>query len=313
MHGKLKIFSGNSNPVLYERICEILGVPPGKALVGAFSDGEVRVEIQENVRGGDVFLLQSTCRPVNQHLMELLVLIDAVKRASAWRISSIIPYYGYGRKDAKEAPRVPISAKMVADLLTVAGTHRVVAVDLHANQIQGFFSIPVDNLFAAKILIGDLKERYPQNTVILAPDAGGVERARAFAKRLGADLAIIDQRHGALQKERRWRIVGDVKDRTVVIVDDMIDTGKTLLRAAVAAEASGATAVHAYCVHAILSGEAVKKLNDSPLSSLTVTDSIPLPQDAAACAKTRVVSLAPILAEAIKRIYHEESVSSLFI
>ena len=313
MHGKLKIFSGNSNPVLYERICKILGVPTGKALVGTFSDGEVRVEIQENVRGGDVFLLQSTCRPVNQHLMELLVLIDAVKRASAWRISSIIPYYGYGRKDAKEAPRVPISAKMVADLLTVAGTHRVVAVDLHANQIQGFFSIPVDNLFAAKILIGDLKERYPQNTVILAPDAGGVERARAFAKRLGADLAIIDQRHGTLQKERTWRIVGDVKDRTVVIVDDMIDTGKTLLRAAVAAEASGATAVHAYCVHAILSGEAVGKLNDSPLSSLTVTDSIPLPQDAATCAKTRVVSLAPILAEAIKRIHHEESVSSLFV
>jgi ribose-phosphate pyrophosphokinase len=313
MHAKLKIFYGNSNPILCERICEILGVAPGKALVGAFSDGEVRVEIQENVRGGDVFLLQSTCRPVNQYLMELLLLIDAVKRASAWRINSIIPYYGYGRKDAKEAPRVPISAKLVADLLTVAGTHRVVAVDLHANQIQGFFSIPVDNLFAAKILIGDLKERYPHNTVILAPDAGGVERARAFAKRLGADLAIIDQRHGALHKERTWRIVGDVKDRTVVIVDDMVDTGKTLFRAAVAAETSGATAVHAYCVHAILSGAAAKQLKDSPITSLTVSDSIPLPQDAAACEKIRVVSLAPILAEAIKCIHHEESVSSLFV
>jgi ribose-phosphate pyrophosphokinase len=290
-----------------------LDVAPGRALVGSFSDGEVRVEIHENVRGRDVYLLQSTCRPINKHVMELLVLIDAVKRASARRINVVIPYYGYGRKDQKDRPRVPITAKMLADLLTVAGAQRIIAVDLHANQIQGFFNIPVDNLFAAKVLLGDLHEIFGRDAVIVAPDAGGVERARAFAKRLNADLAIIDRRYGDAQQERAWRIVGEVTGRTVVILDDMIDTGKTLLRAVDAAVSAGAGAIHAYCVHPVLSGGVVEKLQGSPLASLTVTDTIPLSQDAAASSKIRVISVAPLLAAAIQSVHFEESVSSLFV
>jgi ribose-phosphate pyrophosphokinase len=313
MRDQIRIFCGNSNPVLHRAICGVLDVAPGRALVGSFSDGEVRVEIHENVRGRDVYLLQSTCRPVNKHVMELLVLIDAVKRASARRINVVIPYYGYGRKDQKDRPRVPITAKLVADLLTVAGAQRIIAVDLHANQIQGFFNIPVDNLFAAKVLLGDLQETFSSDAVIVAPDAGGVERARAFAKRLNADLAIIDRRYGDAQQERAWRIVGEVKGRTVVILDDMIDTGKTLLRALDATVAAGAATIHAYCVHPVLSGSVVEKLEKSPLASLTVTDTVPLSQDAAACSKIRVISVAPLLAAAIQSVHFEESVSSLFV
>jgi ribose-phosphate pyrophosphokinase len=313
MRDQIRIFCGNSNPVLHRAICGVLDVAPGRALVGSFSDGEVRVEIHENVRGKDVYLLQSTCRPINRNVMEVLVLIDAVKRASARRINVVIPYYGYGRKDQKDRPRVPISAKMLADLLTVAGAQRIIAVDLHANQIQGFFNIPVDNLFAAKVLIGDLRELFGSSAVIVAPDAGGVERARAFAKRLNADLAIIDQRYVSGKQERAWRMVGDVKGRTVVILDDMVDTGRTLMRALEATVAAGAEAIHAYCVHPVLSGSAVEKLQNSPLASLTVTDTIPLSSDAAASSKIRVISIAPLVAAAIQSVHFEESVSSLFV
>ncbi|HBD07444.1 MAG TPA: phosphoribosylpyrophosphate synthetase [Syntrophobacteraceae bacterium] len=313
MRGILKIFGGNSNPALLQSICDILDVAPGKALVSSFSDGEVRVEIHENVRGKDVYLLQSTCHPINRNVVELLVLIDAVKRASASRINVVIPYYGYGRKDQKDRPRVPITAKLIADLLSVAGAQRVIAVDLHANQIQGFFNIPVDNLFAAKVLLQDLQERFGRDAVIVAPDAGGVERARAFAKRLHADLAIIDRRYGVEQGVNDWRLVGDVKGRTVVILDDMIDTGRTLLRAMEATMASGASEIHAYCVHPVLSGSTVDKVTHAPLVSLTVTDTIPLSSNAAACGKIRVISVAPLLAETIRRAYNEESVSSLFV
>jgi ribose-phosphate pyrophosphokinase len=313
IRGSMKIFGGNSNPALHQAICDTLDVPPGRALVGSFSDGEVRVEIHENVRGKDVYLLQSTCRPINQNIVELLVLIDAVKRASAWRINVVVPYYGYGRKDQKDRPRVPITAKLVADLMSVAGAHRIIAVDLHANQIQGFFNIPVDNLFAAKVLLQDLQERFGSDAVIVAPDAGGVERARAFAKRLSADLAIIDRRYGGEQGGNAWRMVGDVRGRTVVILDDMIDTGKTLIRAIESAITAGATEIHAHCVHPVLSGGVIDKLEHAPLASLTVTDTIPLFSDAAACRKIRVISVAPLLAEAIRRVHNEESVSSLFV
>jgi ribose-phosphate pyrophosphokinase len=309
----MKIFGGNSNPTLQQAICDTLDVTPGRALVSSFSDGEVRVEIHENVRGKDVYLVQSTCRPINQNLVELLVLIDAVKRASAWRINVVIPYYGYGRKDQKDRPRVPITAKLVADLLSVAGAQRIIAVDLHANQIQGFFDIPVDNLFAAKVLLQDLQEHFGSDAVIVAPDAGGVERARAFAKRLSADLAIIDRRYGEEQGANAWRLVGDVRGRTVVILDDMVDTGRTLMRAIETTVTAGAAEIHAHCVHPVLSGGAVGKLEHAALASLTVTDTIPLSADAEACHKIRVISVAPLLAEAMRRVHNEESVSSLFV
>jgi ribose-phosphate pyrophosphokinase len=313
MRGILKLFGGNSSLALLQAICDILDVPVGRALVSSFSDGEVRVEIHENVRGKDVYLVQSTGHPINRNIMELLVLIDAVKRASAFRINVVIPYYGYGRKDQKDRPRVPITAKLMADLLTVAGAHRIIAVDLHANQIQGFFNIPVDNLFAAKVLLQDLQERFGSDAVIVAPDAGGVERARAFAKRLNADLAIIDRRYGDEQGGNAWRVVGDVRGRSIVILDDMIDTGRTLMRAMETTIASGASEVHAYCVHPVLSGSAVDKLENAPVASLTVTDTIPLSTQAAACGKIRVISVAHLLAEAIRRVHNEESVSSLFV
>jgi ribose-phosphate pyrophosphokinase len=313
MGSQLKIFCGNSNRPLCEAICTGLGVPPGEALVGSFSDGEIRVEIHENVRGKDVFIVQSTCSPVNKNVMELLVLIDAMKRASARRINVVVPYYGYGRKDQKDRPRVPITAKMVADLITVAGAHRVIALDLHANQIQGFFNIPVDNLFAAKVLLGDIHTRFAHDAVIMAPDAGGVERARAFAKRLQSDLAIIDRRYGGDLEHQTWRLVGRVKGRTVVVLDDMVDTGKTLLRAMETAAAAEAAEIHAYCIHAVLSGDAARHLKGSSLATLTVTDSIPLAAEARKSAKIHVVSIAPLLAEAIKRVHQEESVSSLFV
>lgn len=310
MLSRLVIFSGKSNPALAERICQQLGVPPGRALVGRFSDGEVRVEIQENVRGKEVFIVQSTSPPINENFIELLVMVDALKRASAGRITAVVPYYGYARKDKKEKPRVSVTAKLVADLITVAGTDRVVTVDLHADQIQGFFKIPVEHLHAIEVLMDDVKTTLQGNEVVVAPDAGGVERARIFANALKLDLAILD--HRRTESDSYSHIVGDVRDRRVIILDDMVDTGRTLDRTIRGAALAGASQIDAYCVHAVLSMEAVKRLDASPLRSLTVMDSVPLHAAASSWGKIRQVSMAPMLAEVIRHLNYEESVSSLF-
>lgn len=311
MRGQLVILSGNSNPALTQRVCDGLGMPRGRALVGTFSDGEIRVEIQENVRGRDVYVIQSACPPLNHHLFELLVMIDALKRASAWRITAVVPYYAYGRQDQKDKPRVAISARMVADMLTVAGAHHVVSVDLHAEQIEGFFSIPVDNLLGLDVLVQHVRDAGLRgDEVVVAPDAGGVPRTRIFAGRLQAGLAIFDGRETTCTFLSR--MVGDVKGRRVIIVDDMVDSGRTLARAAEGAAAAGAEIVDACCVHPILSGDAVERLEASPLRRLTVTDTIPLSERAALCGKIDVVTIAPLLSEVIRRLHYEESVSSLF-
>lgn len=271
------------------------------------------VEIGENVRGGDVFVLQSTCTPVNDHLMELLLMLDAFRRASAQRITAVIPYYGYSRQDRKVSPRVPISAKLVADLITASGASRVLTVDLHAGQIQGFFDIPVDNLFATPVLLKDMQEQVGSRPIaVVSPDPGGVERARAFAKRLDATLAIIDKRRARANEVAEMRVVGDVEGQTAIIVDDIVDTAGTLATAAGALKASGATEVIACCTHAVLSGPAIERIQDSALSSLVVTDTIPLRPAALACSKIKVLSVARLLAEAIRRTHREESISSLF-
>jgi len=310
---ELKIFSGNSNPALAEKICAYLKVPIGKAEVKTFSDGEVSVEIDESVRGADVFVIQSTCPPVNNNLMELLIMIDALRRASAERISAVIPYYGYARQDRKVAPRHPISAKLVANLITVAGTDRVLTMDLHAGQIQGFFDIPVDNLFATPVLLDYLRSRYMDDLVIVSPDAGGVERARAFAKRLDASLAIIDKRRERANVSQVMNIVGEVRGKVTVILDDMVDTAGTLTQAAFALKEHGAKAIYACCTHPVLSGKAVERIKESPIEELIVTDTIPLSQQAQECEKIKVLSVAELFAEAIKRIHLNQSVSSLFV
>ncbi len=310
MRGRIVLITGNSNLPLAHKVCSHLGVAPGQALIGRFSDGEVRVEIGENVRGRDVYVLQSTCPPVNENLIEMLVIMDALKRASARRINAVIPYYGYGRQDQKDKPRVSLSAKMVADLLTVAGATRVITIDLHADQIQGFFTIPVDRLFGSEVLLSDAESNRHGDEIVVAPDAGGVERSRTFAKYLKAGLAIMDYR-GA-DAAPFSRIVGDVKGRRVIILDDMVDTGRTLVRAAEGAMAAGAASVDAYCVHGLFSGNAVEKLEESPLNSLTVTDTVPLGTKAARSGKIRTVTVALLLAEVIRRVHYEESVSSLF-
>lgn len=304
------IFSGSSNPLLAQKVCEYLELLQGRVLVGSFSDGEVRVEIQENVRGRDVYVIQSTCPPVNDNLIELLVMVDALKRASAGRVNAVIPYYGYGRQDQKDKPRVPITARMVADLLMAAGTDRVIAIDFHVNQIQGFFKIPVDHLYGFEVLLEHARNRFGGNEIVVAPDAGGVERARLFAKRLRVGLAIMD--HRSVEGLPFSRIVGRVEGRPVVIVDDMVDTGRTLIRATEAAVAAGAVSVDAYCVHAVLSGNAVGDLQHSALRTLTVTDTIPLAPAAARVEKIHTVTIGPMLAEVIRRVHHEKSVSSLF-
>ncbi len=309
----MKLFAGNSNVALAESVVAHLGIELGKAEVGTFSDGEVSVEIHENVRGLDCFVLQSTCSPANTHLMELLIMIDALRRSSARRITAVIPYYGYSRQDRKVAPRVPISAKLVADLISTAGTDRLLCIDLHAGQIQGFFNIPVDNLFATPVLLDEIRRRYDDSVIIISPDAGGVERARAYAKRLGANLAIIDKRREAANVSQVMNIVGDVKDATCVIVDDMVDTAGTLAEGARALAEEGARSVSAVITHPVLSGPAIKRIAESPLQELVVTDTIPLTPDASHCDKLHVVSIAPLLSEAIRRINNEESVSSLFI
>ncbi|HPC74381.1 MAG TPA: ribose-phosphate pyrophosphokinase [Syntrophales bacterium] len=311
---RMRIFSGNSNPKLARDICANLGVHLGRANVATFSDGEIRVEIDENVRGTDVFIIQSTCPPVNTHLMELLIMIDAMKRASADRITAIIPYYGYARQDRKVAPRAPITTKLVADLITAAGARRVLSMDLHAGQIQGFFNIPVDNLFATPILLDYMKKTHQgDETVIVSPDTGGVERARAFGKRLGANLAIIDKRREGPNESQVMNIVGNVGGRRVIILDDLIDTAGTIVHAAEALLNEGAKEISACCTHPVLSGPAIERIQGSVLKELIVTDTIPLHEKAKTCSKIKVLSVAGILSEAVKRIYYNDSVSSLFI
>jgi len=308
----LKIFTGNSNIDLVEEIARDLGTAMGKSLVKNFSDGEINVEIDESVRGMDVFVVQSICHPVNNNLMELLILIDALKRASAERITAVLPYYGYARQDRKVSPRAPISAKLIADLITTAGASRILTVDLHAGQIQGFFNIPVDHLFAAPVLLEYLK-KLKNDLVIVSPDAGGVERARAYAKRLNTSLAIIDKRREGPNVSQVMNIIGDVEGMVAIIVDDLVDTGGTLARAAYALMEKGAKTVYACCTHPVLSGKAVEIISGSPIEEMIVTNTIPLQEEAKACRKIKVLSVSSLLADAIRRIYEDESVSCLFI
>ncbi len=310
----IKLISGNSNRPLAEKISKGLGIPLADAVVKRFSDGEVNVEIRESVRGYDVFVIQSTSPPVNDNLMELLILMDALKRASAERINAVIPYYGYARQDRKVAPRAPISAKLVADLLTVAGAHRVITCDLHAGQIQGFFDIPVDNLYALPVLLPYIRENFGSgdDIVIVSPDAGGVERARAFAKRLGCSLSIIDKRRDAPNVSKVMHVIGDVRDKFAVIIDDMVDTAGTICNASDALLEEGAKGVAACCTHPVLSGPALERIKGSSLVKLVVTDTIPLREGAEDIDKIDVVSVSELFSEAIKRIHYEDSVSALF-
>ena len=313
---KIRVFSGNANIPLAQKICEKLGVTLGKANVTTFSDGETRVEINENVRGMDVFIIQSTCIPVNVTLMELLIMIDAMKRASADRITAVVPYYGYARQDRKVAPRAPISAKLVADLITTAGAQRLLSMDLHAGQIQGFFNIPVDNIFATPVLIDYMKRNYQHNqdnTVVVSPDTGGVERARAFGKRLGASLAIIDKRREGPNEAQVMNIIGNIKGKRVLILDDMIDTAGTVVQAANALAEAGALEVSVCCTHPVLSGPAIDRIEKSNIKEIIVTDTIPLSDRAANCNRIKILSVSGLLSEAVRRIYYNDSVSSLFI
>ena len=310
---RIRVFSGNANIALATKICQHLGVSLGKANVTTFSDGETRVEINENVRGMDVFIIQSTCPPVNITCMELLIMIDALKRASADRITAVIPYYGYGRQDRKVAPRAPITAKLLADLITAAGANRVLSMDLHAGQIQGFFNIPVDNLFATPVLFDYMKKNYIDGTVVVSPDTGGVERARAFGKRLGASLAIIDKRREGPNEAEVMNIIGSVKGKRIIILDDMIDTAGTVVQAARAMKEAGALEVSICCTHPVLSGPALERIEDSEIKEVIVTDTIPLSDQAKTCKKIKVLSVSGILGEAVRRIYYNDSVSSLFI
>ena len=307
------IFSGNSNPALSKKVCSYLNVALGGEKVKRFSDGEIQIEIDENVRSKDVFVIQSTCSPVNENLVELLLMLDALKRASAARITAVIPYYGYARQDKKVAPRVPISAKLVADMLTIAGASRIITMDLHAGQIQGFFDIPVDNLFAAPVLIKYIRNNFNNDLVIVSPDAGGVERARAFAKRLNAGLAIIDKRRETPNEAKAMAVVGDVAGKVVVILDDMVDTAGTMVEAAGAIMKNGAREVYAVCAHPVLSGPSIERIENSPLKTLVVTDTIPLRNNAISCKKIKVLSISELIGEAIVRSFRGDSVTSLFI
>ena len=310
----LRLFTGRANPRLACGICDYLQIEPGRIEVSDFSDGEAFVQIQENIRGQDVFLMQPTCQPVNQHLMELLIMADACRRASAARITAVIPYFGYGRQDRKDRPRVPITAKLVADLIAAAGVNRVLALDLHAGQLQGYFNMPVDHLFAAPVLVEHFRRQTFQNLTIIAPDAGGVERATAFAKRLDASLAIIDKRRDRDKKNiaKVMHIVGEVKDRDVLIADDIVDTAGTLVEATAALLRAGARRVFAGAAHAVLSGPAMQRIGASGLQQLAVTDTIPLGAKADGENRVHVLSVASLLGEAIKRIHSDDSVSSLF-
>ncbi|MBF0231696.1 MAG: ribose-phosphate pyrophosphokinase [Desulfamplus sp.] len=309
----MSLFSGSSHPLLAKKITEYLSRPLGAAKLNRFSDGEIQVEIQENVRRQEVFVIQSTCNPVNDNLMELLLMIDALKRSSASYITAVMPYFGYARQDKKVAPRVPISAKLVADLLTNTGVNRVITLDLHAGQIQGFFNIPVDNLYAAPVILDYIKTNISGDLVVVSPDAGGVERARAFAKRLNAALAIVDKRRSAPNQAKAMAIIGDVEGKVAIILDDMVDTAGTLTEAAGIIKAKGAKAVHACCTHAVLSGPAVERIEKSSLDTLMVTDTIPLKENALGCNKIKQLSISKIVGEAIIRGYRGDSVNSLFV
>jgi ribose-phosphate pyrophosphokinase len=308
----LKIFTGNGNRPLAERICQYLGIPLGEAVVGRFSDGEIQVEFRENVRGQDVYVIQPLSMPCNEHLMELLIMMDALKRASARCITAVVTYYAYARQDRKTAPRTPITAKLVADVLTTAGANRMLTMDLHAGQIQGFFNIPVDHLFAAPVTLEYIRERFSPEVVMVSPDAGGVERTRAFAKRLNSSLAIIDKRReGAAIKA--MTLIGNVWGKDAIILDDMISTGATLTMAAELLMRHGVRSVHALITHPVMSRNAVSNIQGSLVQSLAVTDTIPLSPEAAALEKITVLSVAPLLGDAIRRIHNQDSVSSLFV
>jgi len=310
---ELKVFSGNANLPLAKEICQNMNIPLANAVVGRFSDGEINVQIIDNVRGMDVFVVQPTSSPVNRNLMELLIMIDALKRASAARITAVIPYYGYSRQDRKVQPRVPITSKLVADLITSAGANRVLTIDLHAGQIQGFFNIPVDNLFAASVILEYLRTKKFINLTVVSPDAGGVERARAFAKRLNATLAIIDKRRDKPNVAQVMNIIGDVKGHDCLLLDDMVDTAGTLTEGASALRENGAGKIIAACTHAVLSGPATTRINSSVLDELIATNTIALDSKQQECKKLTVLSAAPLLAESIKRIHEETSLSSLFV
>ena len=310
----LMVFTGNANPKLAADVAKRLGLPLGRADVGRFSDGEVSVEIQEHVRGNDVFVVQSTCHPSNDNLMELLVIVDALKRASAGRITAALPYFGYARQDRRpRSNRVPIAAKLVANMLVAAGVDRVMTMDLHAEQIQGFFDIPVDNVYGLPILLADVQQKHLEKPIVVSPDHGGVVRARSLAKRLECDLAIIDKRRPKANVSEVMNIIGDVTGKDCIIVDDLVDTAGTLCKAAAALKANGARSVTAYCTHPVLSGAAVERINESVLDELVVLDTIPLTDAAQNCSRIRQLSVAELLAETIRRISKEDSVSSLFI
>ncbi len=312
---EFKVFAGNSNPALAYKVCEYLKKPLGKAEVGRFSDGEIQVEIGENVRSVDTFIIQSTCPPANDHLMEMLIMIDALKRASALSITAVIPYFGYARQDRKVAPRTPITAKLVSDLLQTAGATRVVSMDMHVAQIQGFFHIPSDHLYASPVFLEDLKAKFPNTDelVIVSPDAGGVERARAYSKRLNTTLAIVDKRRTRANVSEVMNLIGDVRGKDAILVDDMVDTGGTLTQAAAALKKEGARKVVAYAVHPVLSGPAIKRITESVLDDVVFTDTVPLSKEAQACPKIRQLSTARLFGEAIHRISTGESLSSLFV
>lgn len=310
----LKLFSGNSNQRLAEAITRYMGIPLGAAMVNSFSDGEIQVEFKENVRGMDVFVIQSTCRPVNDNLIELLIMIDALKRASASRVTAVMPYYGYARQDRKVASRAPITAKLVADIITAAGADRVLTIDLHAGQIQGFFDIPVDHLYALPIMAEAIRaELTTHELTVVSPDAGGVERARAFAKRLGSNLAIIDKRRSKPNESEVMNVIGDVTSRDAILLDDMVDTAGTLVKGAQALKTAGARNIYAACTHAVLSGKAIERINDSVIKKLYIADTIPTAEKEAVCPKLQLESVAPLLGEAISRIHREVSVSELFV
>jgi len=311
---RLMVFSGNANPALANDIARKLGTPKGNAVVSLFSDGEINIEINDNVRGHDVFIVQPTCAPTNRNLMELVLMIDALHRASAGRITAVVPYFGYARQDRRvRSVRVPISAKVVADMLSNAGVDRVLTVDLHAEQIQGFFNCTVDNVYGAPVLLDDIERRNYANLQVVSPDIGGVVRARAVAKQLGCDLAIIDKRRPSANQTEVMNLIGDVNDRTCVLVDDIVDTAGTLCKASEALKNFGASKVVAYATHPVLSGSAIKNIKQSNLDELVVTDSIPLNEEANNCKVIRTLPLAPLLAETVRRISNEESISAMFL
>ena len=312
MNGEMKIFSGNANPELAREICKILGVNLSKALVGRFSEGEIRVKIEDNVRGKDVFIIQPTCPPVNDNLMELLIMTDAIRRSSAKRITAVMPYFGYARQDRKDMPRVPITAKLVANILTASGASRVLTIDLHASQIQGFFDIPLDHLFAVKVLMGYFQKKKIKNLVVVSPDVGGIKMARAYAKRIGAGLAIVDKRRLDDKDTEVMNILGEVRGKNAVLVDDMVATAGSLVEAAQALKDAGAKDIYAAVTHPVLSGPALDRIKKSVLKELLVTNTIPVDASKRANNRVKVLSIAPLLAEAIKRIHGEESVSCLF-